>query len=64
MNLVIYLVYVHVGESAFLLIFFFISPSKNEKKKIQLLGNVLAKRSQKWTNYFKLCYVQNNKIIM
>lgn len=54
MNLVIYLVYVHVGENAFLLIFFFLYYHPRMKKKIELLGTVLAKRSQKWTNYFKM----------
>lgn len=51
MNLVICLVYVHVDENDFLFNFFFILPSKNEKKKFQLLGTVCP---QKWTNYFKM----------
>lgn len=34
MNLVIYLVYVHVGENAFLLIFFFYITIQEWKKKL------------------------------
>lgn len=54
MNLVICLVYVPVGENAFLFNFFLYYHPRMKKKKFQLLGTVLAKRLQKWTNYFKM----------